>query len=74
MTPQLYKTIIDNALRYEWLKENCIITVPGSSEGPAYKRLHFSGKLQSDWRSAIDHFGLDKAIDMEMSNDSNSLG
>lgn len=72
MNPQLYKTILDNAMRYEWLRENCIRTAPASSEGPAYKKLHFSGKLQSDWRSSIDHLGLDKAIDMEMANDNHS--
>lgn len=51
------------AARYQYLKDNCIQDVPATSEGPAYKRLIFTGPIYHDWRFALDHIGLDAAID-----------
>lgn len=52
-----------DAERYRWLKANCIKENPASRDGPSYKELSFVGEMYSDWKFAIDHVGLDAAID-----------
>ena len=54
--------MITDAERYQWLKNHCIKDVPDDRDGPGYKHLEFSGRMFPDWKFAIDHLGLDEAI------------
>lgn len=52
-----------DAERYLYLKGNCIKMVRASMDGPAYSKLEFTGEMYPDWRFALNHVGLDAAID-----------
>ena len=54
-----------DAEKYQWLKANCIMDIPADREGPQFKQLVFQGKCYPDWKFAIDHVGLDQAIEDE---------
>ena len=58
--------LLRDAARYRWLRTNCISDVQESMNGPGHKQLMFIGKIYPDWRFAIDHIGLDAAIDAAM--------
>lgn len=55
--------MITDAERYQWLKTHCIKDVRGDRDGPGYKHLEFKGRMfSSDGKFAVDHLGLDEAI------------
>jgi len=55
--------MMTDAEKYQYLKANCIKEIPGDRDGPGYKELRFHGRMFPDWKFAIDHLGLDKAIE-----------
>lgn len=56
----------EDAQRYQWLKQNCIVKVDGCGGGPSHTKLQFLGRMWPDWRFDLDHIGLDEAIDAAM--------
>lgn len=56
--------MLEDALRYQWLKENCLRIIPADRDGPEYPELRFVWDVMEYYKLKYNPKDkLDKAID-----------